>query len=200
MAKTKLSMQLLKDAGIPRKFRLLDLDTFEGDKDALDQCRHYVAHFSGAFRHGAGMLLCGAPQTFKTFLACLVLKSLMAKGWTCRYMTFHQVVEAYEAKTLENMIGEDVSCLVIDDVGPKFSLAKFALAQAITVRSDIGLPYIICSEFTDPRQWDSEYSKKIRMRLTSDLIEVNCGDSSVSLRSQAMSDSRKEAIVRKYHA
>lgn len=96
----RLQRQLAKHysmSGIGVKYQRLDWSDFAGDESALDQISDYILKHDQMLRRGMGLLLSGPLGTGKTFLATMVLKELIKRGYNCWATTFANTIEAFTA-------------------------------------------------------------------------------------------------------
>lgn len=96
----RLQRQLAKHysmSGIGVKYQRLDWSDFVGDENALQQVSDYVLGHDRMIRGGMGLLLHGPLGTGKTFLANMVLKELIRRGYNCWATTFANTIEAFTA-------------------------------------------------------------------------------------------------------
>lgn len=176
-----LNADLLKDANIPKKFWQLGRDTYIGDKDSLMRVEKYVMKFESAYGDGVGLLLSGPTQSCKTFLATYALKCLLKRGMQVAYFSMDELFELYIGgdSAGDNFLVKfrEPHCVVIDGVGVTDVAKKGkrnALEKVITLRSDNGSPYIICTDLEDNEAIRENYGEKIAACVDSDLVEIEC--------------------------
>lgn len=84
----KLTTRALVEARLPKAFWTLSSNTFP-DQAALSACTGYVRTFET--QSGGGLYLHGLPQSGKTFLLVLILRSLVARGYSVLYLTLFEL-------------------------------------------------------------------------------------------------------------
>lgn len=84
-------------SGVGVKYQRLDWSDFVGDESALQQISDYILKHEQMTRRGMGLLLSGPLGTGKTFLANMVLKELIKRGYNCWATTFANTIEAFTA-------------------------------------------------------------------------------------------------------
>lgn len=84
-------------SGIGVRYQRLDWSDYVGDDAALEQVSDYILAHERMIRGGMGLLLHGTLGTGKTFLANMVLKELVKRGYNCWATTFAETIESFTA-------------------------------------------------------------------------------------------------------
>jgi hypothetical protein len=178
--KTRLvSMDLLEETKIPKKFWGLGADTYIGQKDVLEQADHYIRKFGHRNKTLSivGILFVGPPNSFKTFLSTYVLKCLMIRGVSVKYFTAESLTDAYLLREEVNMITQLRSnhCVVIDNLGLCFNKSmRNAVEKAVRFLSDNLIHYIVCTTLEDDFEIAGQYGQVVASHFSSELIRVEC--------------------------
>lgn len=144
---------LVDRAAIPERFRNRRIDTYrantDGQRRALDAAREYVDDMPEVMRTGRCLVLLGRPGTGKTHLACAIVWSAVATGYSTLYATVMDVIRAVrdtwrrdadltEAEVLGRFARIDL--LVLDEVGVQYGTD----AERVTLFEVINKRYLDC--------------------------------------------------------
>jgi DNA replication protein DnaC len=180
-----LQTEELEDSRIPFQHHRLGVDTYLGDKDALLRTQHYIRNYSLALHKGVGIIFTGKPQTFKTFLACYVLRLLMVEDKDCFYLTHRELTDAMmgDKKVFDypiNRIIRDSTFMVVDElVSSRLNPGEQrALTDLVKTRMTEGLPTIFVTELsmnvTDAAGFKAVYGNDLYRSLTEHNIVIGC--------------------------
>jgi IstB-like ATP binding protein len=87
-------LNCLIESGIPRDYWWLTIDELEIDEDYKALCHWYTKRLQQAFEHGLGMMFLGPNGIGKTSMQCALGKEAIVKGYTVKYFTAQQYIEA----------------------------------------------------------------------------------------------------------
>jgi DNA replication protein DnaC len=122
----------LLNAGIPIGYQRLGWDDMEAiTADTRQAMAEYIEHADAYVRAGCGLMLHGDPGTGKTMLAVLLLKALLAEGYSGYFTTFTDMVALYtstwrsdEERAWFDQRIRNVTFLVLDDPGKEYGGAR----------------------------------------------------------------------------
>ena len=97
-------LNALIEARIPRDYWWLGIDNLEVDEEYTSFCRWYNRQMENAVQHALGVLFLGANGIGKTSMQCAIGKEAIVQGYTVRYCTAQQYIEATK-------MGKDLSLL-----------------------------------------------------------------------------------------
>ena len=137
-------------AGIPRRFwESVPADYF-GVKAALAGLKKYIAANKKVYVRGLGLLLSGPRDSGKTFLASILLKEMIVKGYKCQYTTLSELTTAMIQPAPGQFFHKDIIApdfLVVDNIDEFNEGSKTAIRRVITRRRDEAKPLILCTVF-----------------------------------------------------
>lgn len=125
--------QRIEFARIPLRFRDKGFTEYRaesaGQQRALLLTSAYAKDFASQLKEGRCLVLVGAAGTGKTHLALAIAKDVIRQGFTARYVTVHEAIEAIretwrsdsvepESAVVKRMAGVDL--LVLDEVGVQY--------------------------------------------------------------------------------
>ena len=143
----KLTRKKLTESRLPIAFEDVSLEQFIGDPTVLKHCKRYIEKAEVALNDGVSLLLIGPPESGKTFFAALVLKTLMALDYSCRYYTIEELTNMAFDNTCnftEKMT--DHHFTVIDGIDDTVSNGNVrAFSFFLRIKKDNKLPMIMCS-------------------------------------------------------
>jgi len=149
-----LNKELLEEANIPPKYWPLGIETYFGNPTALEKTKTYVKKIQVAFDNGVGLFFFSAhPQTCKTFLGTLILKSVLAKGYSARYSSLIDIARQYVGEgdtdhSLRQLYGA-VDFVFIDDLVEAPNKAeRNGIERIVLMRSTAGLPTLVASSIS----------------------------------------------------
>lgn len=144
----KLLAMKLAEAGIPARYHDCSVFTWQHPMDMQKRewawARDYISGFDIAMQTGRSGAICGAPGTGKTSLAIGILRHVLNRGGTGRYVTVMKLLEAIKAsyrKDADLTEAEakaqftSVDLLVIDEVGRELENG-YSTAQFFSVLDD----------------------------------------------------------------
>lgn len=175
----KLTENEMREAEIPKRFLSLPVETYDGCPDALDMTKKYVKRFKKASKDGVGLLYVGETNTMKTFLATLLVKSLLYRHFTARYLTIDSLQQKMHSNPISSVASENDNLIVLDDVnrpsssnigaGWQVNLVK----KFIRYRTDNLLPFVLCTQLRR-EEFESAYGDEVARRISANLIAVDC--------------------------
>ena len=110
---------------------------------------------------GKLIVVSGPNGTGKTMMASITMKSAISEGFTCQYILFSQLVEAFLDKNSDALVNHvtSVDLLVIDEIGKEYkkynqfgeydtnsnmaAYSKYVFENVVKIRSDSGFATII---------------------------------------------------------
>jgi DNA replication protein DnaC len=153
MTQTSISTERLRTAGIPAKMFRLDLPTFPWPLRKGNVVEAYIRRFqqSSIDLEGLGLYLFGEKGTGRTFLACHVMKEVLAAGFSAKYFSYDQVVSLClsnnDGQYFETIMTEP-GLLVIDNIDDTEikGLGYFkVMLRLLQIRADNDKPMILVS-------------------------------------------------------
>jgi DNA replication protein DnaC len=190
-----LNTDILTESGIPEKFWNYGADTYLGSTDALLTSNLYVRGCERMLSSNMGLMFIGEHQSCKTFLLTYVLKCLLAKGHSVRYITLKHLTDLMigaveERERSFRVVSTDAQFLGVDcleDDATKGEIDCFE--RLVTIRSDKGLPLLIASDLPS-REFKNIFGNKTYRRLDNMTMEIRC-----ELTGHALKQ-RKEKILK----
>lgn len=151
---------ILGRSGIPARFADRTLDGFKAEtreqEIVLKICKAYADRFDDRLANGGGLVMCGAPGTGKTHLACGVANHIAKLGRTSLFLSVMEAVRRVkqtwgrkdgetESEVIAKMLKPDL--LILDEVGVQFGseTEKLILFEIINGRYSEMRPTIIIS-------------------------------------------------------
>ena len=151
---------LMARAGIPPRFRIRSLDSYDcdnpGQQRALAICRRYVDEFADRLANGHSLIMSGSAGTGKTHLAIGIAIELLRVGRKIRYGTVSDIIrelrqtwgddaQETEQDWFKRMISLDL--LVIDEIGVQYGTEseQIILFEIINKRYEQMKPLLIMS-------------------------------------------------------
>lgn len=155
----------LDRASIPPRYRTRSLDTYvasgQGQRQALDVCRSYVADIDRRIKEGASLMFLGGVGTGKTHLACGIAREFIDQHKTAMYIRVADLISMVretwrpdskesERKVYKKLLGLDL--LILDEVGVQAGTEneQNILFSVINQRSEEMRPMILISNLTAP--------------------------------------------------
>lgn len=171
-----LSVDLLQECAIPRKFWALGADTYSGSAKALAQADAYVKHSA---KNQAGAYVYGPSGTYKTFLLTYILRCLLAQGSNVMYANMKdlpgQLFGEDSAEFRQQCFG--CSFIAVDDVVEPTSPNAFkGISRFFSWCRDNQINLILASQFT-PVELADCFGKEIANWLHEDVhrnFEIKC--------------------------
>ena len=152
-----MQLQLAKHygvAGIGRPYQRLDWSDWRGDQGVVEPVTEYLLLHERMVDRGIGLLLHGPNGTGKTFVAMMVLKELVRRGYTCWSTTFSDTIESF-TKTWGNPEEKQwfarkfmtSQVLLLDDLGREMrsssNLAMSTFDSILRTRVSNGRPTLL---------------------------------------------------------
>ena len=173
-----ITLELLKEIGIPGRYHNRDIRAYTGRPEALTSVNKYIANFgSKALPNGIGLILEGMTHSDKTLLVCHLLKNLAIKGYTCRYFTADQLADieigkkvpaAFRSSFIEpTMVAIDNTENFTSTFGPQ------VLMKVLRARIDSGLPFIIATRLQS-QEWNASLGDGISQLFEHYAVRVLC--------------------------
>lgn len=141
----KLLAMKLAEAGIPARYQECSVFTWQHPMDQQKRewswARDYITGFDIALQTGRSAAICGAPGTGKTSLAIGILRHVLNRGGTGRYVTVMKLLEAIKASYRKDSDMSEqeakaqfttVDLLVVDEVGRELENG-YSTAQLFSV-------------------------------------------------------------------
>lgn len=165
----RLMCKRYEECGILRAYWDLEMDNFEGDKEALDKIKKYINKIDIAYNNGIGVYLFGNFGTGKTSLANIILKEALKTGRYSVYnITLSTLIDKYMDRFSEksqsfinNVINKGF--LSIDDVGKEYrndsGFVETKLNDVLRYRNGMNFPTILTSN--KPVEDIKEYGQSI---------------------------------------
>jgi len=115
-----LSIFRMIRANIPKEFRHIDLDNFDGDPKAMRAVELYCKKLNKAREDGIGFLFMGENGVGKTSLNIIILKEALLRGYSAFFITlpeiFSRIYAGYKnpevlAELKEKLYNTDFLCI-----------------------------------------------------------------------------------------
>jgi DNA replication protein DnaC len=149
----------LVKAYIPKDYWWLNIDDLEVDKADIAFCKNYMNKLDKAKEHALGVLFHGPNGIGKTSMQCMIGKEAIVYGYTVRYFTAQQYIEAKKQKSELLEYYESADFILFDELdkvyisrGSNFVLKT--LEDFIRRMTSLGKVLIICTNS------DEEYLNK----------------------------------------
>lgn len=171
--------QQLLERGILNKWHDKTFDSFTGDPDVLKSLKKYVKNSNKARKDGIGLFMYGPYGVGKTLLANVILKELLAQGYTVRMITLSTLVTMFTGSWYSDEVRNEfleitrqVDFLGIDDLGKEFKgstdLGVKVFDNIVRYRLQSNLPIIFTANIS-PKELSDYYSAS-----TSSMLNEMC--------------------------
>lgn len=128
----------LLNANIGLTYQRLGWRDVRAEQGAVDKVAAYLDHADDYLNAGCGLILWGNKGAGKTMLAALVLKALLARGYSGYFTTFSEMLDLFTAgwhdrdeKALFYRRVKNAGVLVLDDVGREFKQRRMVAGQGM---------------------------------------------------------------------
>lgn len=176
----------LTEANIPRRFWSTGLDEVYLPPSTLKPIVEYVTDFAEFAQKSVGLIISGVEQCGKTSVACVVLKSLLARGKTAHYLRaddlvslhFNREQDAYDY-TYNDLLTADVLC--VDDLAANGNAGyPIALGNLLRARFNAQKPSLLCLTTTGDQNLDvagafeADYGRELSQFIRNHFRSVRC--------------------------
>lgn len=180
-AAAEARIKRLGSAAIPPRFAQRSFDNYLAEnaeqQRVLRTCRAYAQRFESVRHNGKNLVLCGAPGTGKTHLACAIGNEIAQVGHTVLFRTVGQLVnrirETWRRDSAETPEGvytalSEVDLLIVDEVGVQSGTEneKTILFEIFNRRYESCAPSIVLSNLER-----AEFSRYVGERVMDRLSE-----------------------------
>ena len=155
---------------------------FAGDQKFKEKIKPVVSDIDSFYDKGASMMFVGNLGTGKSYMACVILKMAISKGYDCKYTTMADIIDGITSHNSHNVIKDFLSTefLVVDEFDSRWifpsekteRLFGLNLEHIVRSRFQNHLPTILCSNTEDVDSvLSGDFSKSFRS-LRSKYLEV----------------------------
>lgn len=146
-------LSALVEARIPRDYWALSLDDLtEVDSDYITFVEWYLERLPKAANQGKGILFLGSNGTGKTSMQCAIGKEAVVQGYSVRYFTAQQYIEASKGN---NDLAEDLESakfLLLDEIDKVYmksgsNYVQKTLEEFLRRRISDGAVVIACTNY-----------------------------------------------------
>lgn len=130
-------------AGIPEVYWDITWDRCYVDEKIKNLVHSYCGKLKEALECGQGIIFTGIHGVGKTTLACLIGKTALENGFTCKYVSIAKIIdmisETYNNNYLKerlDTIVERVQFLILDDLGKEYEGVKKQLNPMVSLKLD----------------------------------------------------------------
>lgn len=145
-------LNALVEARIPRDYWWLGIDDLEIDEDYRTFCHWYNKQMDNAAQHALGVLFLGPNGIGKTSMQCAIGKEAIVQGYSVRYFTAQQYIEATKADGDPSLLEdyESAKFILLDEMDKVYIKARSnyvtkTLEDFLRRKTSQGTVFVICT-------------------------------------------------------
>ena len=161
------------DSGIPVSYWMKSFKDFAGDKNFKERMRPIVSDIDLFYDNGSSLMFVGNLGTGKSYMASVMVKIAISKGYDCKYTTMADIITSITSHNNHELMKNFLSTefLIIDEFDSRWifpsekteKLFGLNLEHIVRSRFQNHLPTILCSNTEDVDSvLSGDFSKSFR--------------------------------------